>query len=1258
MNIPIKKSSKFFRIFMIVFMIVSVMFAVTPVGPAYAATFTVDSNNDGTDVLPGDGICDADPGAGFDCTLRAAIEEANFANDLDTINFSVPMTITPGSNLPTISENVTIDGSVGAVNIDFSGVAGDGFVITASNVTIRALNIYDGPSDGIYVNGGSNVTIENNAIHGFGQYAVLIDGGATSVLIDSNYLGVLSDGSTPDGNGFRGVRITDSPTNSITNNVISDNGTGGIWISGVASDGNIIKGNYIGLNSTGTASIPNSGNGIYIQGAPNTQIGGGAGADRNYISGNTGNGVYITGASDGSAVQGNYIGTDKVGENARANTSQGVYLNGTTSVTVGGGTGNLISGNGSHGVYILNAPAANTVQNNTIGLDVDGDTALANSGNGVYLSNSDNTSVSGNTISKNTLSGVLIDGGSTGTNLQTNRIGISRSGALSLGNSNDGVEIAASPDNVINNNTIAYNTGDGISITGGASTANTITSNSIYSNGGLGIDLNDNGVTVNDGAGDPDAGPNTYQNFPLITSAAIEGSGVRVIGYLESGDYATRGDYSLQFFHQTVCDGSGYGQGSTLMRTQAVSLPGLPDPAPNRYDFNILIDPFGASFGDFITVTATYDAGAGGLEDTSEFSPCATIPPSSGVFVVNSLGDGADAGIDGVCDDGAGNCTLRAAIQEVNGGASPPYTIAFNVSGPFTITLGSSLPIITNQVIIDGTSQPGYVTPVVTVDGNGAAATGFSFNASSSELRGLSIVGFTGSAVFINSGISGTTVEDNYIGLRTNGTTADGNQTGIYVSGGSSNLILDNVISSNTNGVRLVGSAAQANVVQGNYIGTDAGGTADRGNTTDGIRVSGGQSNIIGGSGAGQKNIISGNNGDGIEMSGGGAGGNLVYGNYIGVQVDGTSSLGNSGYGIKIDAMSNNLISNGNVIANNGTGGVLVTFISSSANLISQNSIYSNTGLGITLSGGANNSQSAPLITDAKSSPGAGYTLVDGTLTGFTPNSTFTIEFFSNPSTGTEGKTYWGSSAVSTDGAGSAAFSVSILVELILGERVTTTATGPSNNTSQISLSQAVIIPGIPLPSLTPTTTVTPTSTSTFTPTNTSAPTNTNPPAPTNTLAGGGSTNTPASTNTPSPTGPTSTFTPLGGAPAITLTAMAAADTLAASGATVTGTPPTATGWWASSETPTPGGPTDTEEGDDGGGGSGIDTDTPTPTSTEAESLGISDADATATAQAVIDGEEGGGMSSLLWILIIIAVLILVAGGAMELIRWLNSREA
>ena len=96
--------------------------------------------------------------------------------------------------------------------------------------------------------------------------------------------------------------------------------------------GNIVSGNYIGLNATGNAAVANQTDGVQILfAASNNTIGGTTVFARNVISGNDNAGVYIAGDNSGplvcsgNIVSGNYIGTDAAGTTPFGN-STGVYL--------------------------------------------------------------------------------------------------------------------------------------------------------------------------------------------------------------------------------------------------------------------------------------------------------------------------------------------------------------------------------------------------------------------------------------------------------------------------------------------------------------------------------------------------------------------------------------------------------------------------------------------------------------------------------------------------------------------------------------------------------------------------------------------------------------------------------------------------------------------------------------------------------------------------------------------------------------------
>src|SRR5205085_760950 len=138
-------------------------------------------------------------------------------------------------------------------------------------------------------------------------------------------------------------------------NVISGNDNDGVEIGGADTSGNVVLGNFIGTDYTGSAALGNAEDGVYLWGGTTGNvIGGTAAGARNVISGNEWNGVEISSAhTSGNVVLGNFIGTDYTGSAALGN-GDGVALNdGSSSNTIGGtaaGAGNVISGNDSYGV--------------------------------------------------------------------------------------------------------------------------------------------------------------------------------------------------------------------------------------------------------------------------------------------------------------------------------------------------------------------------------------------------------------------------------------------------------------------------------------------------------------------------------------------------------------------------------------------------------------------------------------------------------------------------------------------------------------------------------------------------------------------------------------------------------------------------------------------------------------------------------------------------------------------------------------------
>jgi len=161
-------------------------------------------------------------------------------------------------------------------------------------------------------------------------------------------------------------------------------------------------------------------------------------------------------------------------------------------------------------------------------------------------------------------------------------------------------------------------------------------------------------------------------------------------------------------------------------------------------------------------------------------------------ITVNSTDDTGDVNPgDGICDDGTGNCTLRAAIEEANS-IWDTDLIAFDIPGtaPYTFHPFSAYPWITNPVVIDGTTEPDFAgTPVIELDGSNAGnANGLSISAGNSIVRGLVINRFSDNGIGIAGG-GENTIEGNFIGTDITGTVSLGNgNAGTYV--GSNNNII------------------------------------------------------------------------------------------------------------------------------------------------------------------------------------------------------------------------------------------------------------------------------------------------------------------------------------------------------------------------------------------------------------------------------------------------------------------------------------
>ncbi|HZM87895.1 MAG TPA: HYR domain-containing protein [Blastocatellia bacterium] len=330
------------------------------------------------------------------------------------------------------------------------------------------------------------------------------------------------------------------------------------------------------------------------------------------------------------------------------------------------------------------------------------------------------------------------------------------------------------------------------------------------------------------------------------------------------------------------------------------------------------------------------------------------------------------------------------------------------------------------------------------------------------DIQGTTALGNTVQGNFIGTNAAGTA------GLGNGGFGISVQLQAIATIGGT-NAGAGNVISAN--GIGIGFGAAAGSLVQGNFIGTDVNGVGDLGNNQMGVQVTTvSPNNTFGGTTVAARNIVSGNNINGFQIRQTGTDGNIVQGNFIGTQANGVSPLGNGLNGVSIENSANNnsvggpSVGAGNVIAFNGRNGVAIS--GGTGNLIGANSIFSNTRLGIDLNDdilvtpndncdsdlGANQLQNFPVLTSASSS--GGNTTIVGTLNSASL-TTFTIEFFSSsacdPSGNGEGQSFIGATTVPTSNSCVASINATFPVAVPAGSVITATATDPLNNTSEFS---------------------------------------------------------------------------------------------------------------------------------------------------------------------------------------------------------------
>ncbi len=565
---------------------------------ATAQTIIVDITDDVTDFAPPYQLAQL-PGPDGHISFHEALDAANNTPGPQTIEFRIPkdqwwllqdqaLLVQDYNLFALYDDETTVDFStqteftgdtnpvgneVGIYNVHPGGLGNASIWIFGDNCTIKGL--------GDVYQRGYAVRIEGNNNRVIG---CVTDGGLYAAVYITGGFG----GPSPHGNIIGGTEPGEG--NFLTA------GNCGLRIDGPAND-NIAIGNTL----TGPAA------GVQVRGAVqyglfavNNRIGGPSPAERNIISGagHYGEEGLPTGSqleiedTDGTIVEGNYIGTNAAGTARPGKQS------------------------GPGGVEIRRSRGTIIRDNLISGLRVEGSNHYAGQVFGVALS---------------------IDGTTTDTVIQGNLIGTDYTGTQPVP-TRSGIAFSFFPgeDPPTNTliggqqpgqaNTVAFTELTGISVYNDAAGA-TISGNSIHDNGLLGIDLlaPGGGVSPNDPL-DADNGGNHLQNFPVLASATVNGQTTAVTGDLDS---TPNRSFTVEFFSSPTCDPSGYGEGEVYLGSAIVSTDGAGHAAVNA-------QVSAAAPGEAITATAT-DQSTG---DTSEFSACITAEGGNACYA-DFTGDGS-----------------------------------------------------------------------------------------------------------------------------------------------------------------------------------------------------------------------------------------------------------------------------------------------------------------------------------------------------------------------------------------------------------------------------------------------------------------------------------------------------------------------------------------------------------------------------------------------------------------------------------------
>jgi hypothetical protein len=608
----------------------------------------------------------------------------------------------------------------------------------------------------------------------------------------------------------------------------------------------------------------------------------------------------------------------------------GVLLaSGSTNTLIGGdrfsgsgplGKGNLISGNKWAGIWIEDSGTmSNTIQGNLIGLGMDGTTRFGNSLVGVFIGLSASNNIVGGNIetARNVISGNGGDGirleGTTNNWITGNHIGTDISGVAALQNDGNGISISSgASNNMIGGNTdgarnlISGNLYHGIQLQDNGTTGNQIQGNFIGTDDSGMIELRNRGVGAGIGFG---------SSKNVVGGNRFAGSGPLGEGNLVSGNESV--GIAIEGVGTTGNQIQGNYVGTNKWGTAAL---------PNRES------------GIWINVGSSNNLVGGGTR-------------GKGNLISGNDHDGISIGSEGTSSNliqgnfiGT-NVQGTAALPNLRSGISIGYGASANIIGGDRFT-GSGPLGQGNLISGNGSDELPDLSNGIHIWGEGTNGNQVRGNFIGTDVLGKTALGNGFCGVWIGKGASDNTI------------------------GGDTSQVRNLISGNEYAGVAIVDNGTDENEVHGNFIGTDVSGTEALGNAEYGLAIGRGASgNTIGADTPGARNVISSNGYAGIWLQNPNTANNIIQGNFIGTDEGGTTPLGNYAAGIVIGfGASHNLVGGdtivaGNTIAFNGDHGVAVQGSQSLGNTIRHNSIHHHGTLGIDNINGGNTELPPPMIT-------------------------------------------------------------------------------------------------------------------------------------------------------------------------------------------------------------------------------------------------------------------------------------------------------